>query len=197
MIARRENTKDRLVEAAVELLRAAPGATLKIVLLNKALFYLDLCALRDRGETLTGSPYIALDQGPVVAKYKTRLVDELIERGFATQRDDGETREKPVTLTRKAPKAKLLDEYALEKAREIAKYFSKLTSKKASEISHQNPGWMIAYAEGRGRGNPPKPINMRIAMQEFAGTDPWLESEADPEFESAVAEAEKGPRIPW
>ena len=55
---------ERLIEAAAAILNAAPDRRLNAVVLNKALFYLDLASLRDRGETVTHNSYIALEKGP-------------------------------------------------------------------------------------------------------------------------------------
>lgn len=71
----------RLIEAACAVLHAAPDRSLNAVVLNKALFYLDLASLRDRGETITHNSYIALQNGPVVAKYPQRLIKPLEEQG--------------------------------------------------------------------------------------------------------------------
>ena len=46
---------ERLIEAAAAILNAAPDHRLNAVVLNKALFYLDLASLRDRGELLIRS----------------------------------------------------------------------------------------------------------------------------------------------
>ena len=54
---------ERLIEAAAAILNAAPDRRLNAVVLNKALFYLDLASLRDRGETVTHNSYIALEKG--------------------------------------------------------------------------------------------------------------------------------------
>ena len=79
-----------LIEAASAVLNAAPNrrlnaVVLNAVVLNKVLFYLDLDALRDRAETMTGNAYIAIQQGPVVAKYSQRLIGQLETRGIGRQ----------------------------------------------------------------------------------------------------------------
>ena len=79
----------RLVEAAAVLLEGAPHHALNVTNLNKALFYLDLVALRDRGDTITRTTYLALTQGPVVAKYPTRLVQALENARLARQITSG------------------------------------------------------------------------------------------------------------
>jgi hypothetical protein len=75
----------KLQEAAMALLLHAPDRSLNIVVLNKALFYLDLSALRDLGVTVTGQRYFALPQGPIVGKYDKKIVDRLEKLGWAKQ----------------------------------------------------------------------------------------------------------------
>src|SRR4051812_10790778 len=75
----------KLMETAMAVLQATPERQLKIVVLNKALFYLDLLALRDLGETVTGQEYVALPQGPVLDNYRTTLVNALTASGYAEQ----------------------------------------------------------------------------------------------------------------
>ena len=65
---------NKLMEASMALLQGAPDSQLNIVVLNKALFYLDLIALRDFGRTITGERYVALPQGPMVADYARKIV---------------------------------------------------------------------------------------------------------------------------
>lgn len=192
-----EEKRERLLQAAVEILRAAPGHSLKVVLLNKALFYLDLCSLRDTGDTVTGNTYVALERGPVVADYPKRLVGALAKRGIAEQTTSESNLDKPVALKDPNTPETALNGYAKKKAHEVAGYFAKLTSAKASRVSHSNPGWKLAYSEGLARGSSPKPINLRIAMQEIVERDPWIDDAADQKFEDTVRRAEQAPTTPW
>lgn len=184
---------DRLVEAAAALLRAAPQQCLKIVLLNKALFYLDLCLLRDRGKTLTGNAYIAIQQGPVVANYPERLVKQLTVRGIARQTGEWDG-SKPVVLEVE-PSYIHVDAAALEQAAMIATYFGALTSTKASDFSHENPGWQVAWADYQRLGKPCA-IDMQIALQQIIEDDPWMD---EPMLEDdevlRMADAEHG--VEW
>jgi hypothetical protein len=61
----------------------APGRRLSAIVLNKAIVYLDLASLRDRGATVTHNAHVAIQQGPVGAKYPRRLVAQLESRGYA------------------------------------------------------------------------------------------------------------------
>ncbi len=161
----------RLLEAAAVILAESAGQTLNIVSLNKAIFYLDLVSLRDIGETFTQNVFVALSKGPVVAKYNKRLVKALADEGIATQSNAGLAR--PVTL-QKLPTFLELTERVNGSAREIAQWISGKTSAEASDFSHDNIGWALAYREGLQGCGMAAPINMHLAMQQIVEDDPWL-----------------------
>jgi hypothetical protein len=183
--------EERLVEAAMAVLQATPDQELKIVLLNKALFYLDLVALRDTGETVTHATYVALKQGPVVAKYPERLVPALEKRGLALQGQDGDA--KPVRVTKVLSEFQYLVGELRDVAEAIGKKVAGLTSAQASNFSHDNPGWQVAYSTGLGAGSRVKTIDMTLAMQQLddapADRDSWLDANPDDELLKAFRDA--------
>jgi hypothetical protein len=162
----------RLTEAASAILQAAPGHSLNAVVLNKVLFYLDLATFRDRGKTLTQNPYIALQNGPVIAKYQQRLIDRLADLGIARQisRWDGS---KPVVLEAQLSRFEFLDSDDLIKISDVTSFFACSTSSIASEFSHRNPGWQLAWNQYQRNGRL-SAINMRIAIQQILEADPWM-----------------------
>ncbi|MCC6546097.1 DUF4065 domain-containing protein [Candidatus Sumerlaeota bacterium] len=164
---------ERLIEAATAILAAAPNHRLNTVVLNKALFYLDLASLRDDGKTMTGNSYIALQQGPVVAKYQERLIGQLQARVIAEQLDEWDG-SKPIVLKNGTLRSHHLDASAMSRAAGITAFFAKQTSQQASEYSHENPGWLLAWAEYR-RSGKPCAIDMRVAMQQILQDDPWMD----------------------
>ena len=103
-----ENERHRLLEAAAALLSAAKDKRLNTTNLNKAVFYLDLFALRYLGAPVTRSAFIALKLGPVVAKYEKRLIKPLMEEGIAVQEEEGMA--KPIRLVREPSSHFLSDE---------------------------------------------------------------------------------------
>ena len=162
---------DLLLGAAAALLQSAPNCRMNAVILNKALFYLDIAALRDTGKTVTENTYIALENGPVIAKYQKRLIDALSERGIAKQIDEWDG-SKPIVL--ETPPAQTIENSELAAlASKISQYFSQLTSARASLYSHENPGWKIAWDEYSDSGKP-APIDLQIAMQQIVEDDPWI-----------------------
>jgi len=178
---------DKLIEATMALLQAAPDMRLNAVVLNKALFYLDLLALHELGQPVTGQKFIAMPQGPYVDKFQKRVVRALEENGWADQVEDEKA--KPVVVRQPMAAFRSLSEREVELAKKVAEKIAPLTSKRASDFSHDNLAWKIAYAEGLATGKGAKAIDMRIAMQQVGEADPWLVEDADPaleaEFEAA------------
>lgn len=180
----------RLLEAAIAVLGGAESQKLNIVALNKALFYLDLYALRDSGKTITGAAYYALDQGPVIADYQRRLVRALERAGYGRQLQEGMA--KPVQLVRRLERFEYLSTEDQKMASDIGAIAANRTSSMLSAMSHENPGWQLAHRQE----GPKQRIDMSIAMQQVAEDDPWLDAPPDEELLKAFAEAEQ-PGEPW
>jgi uncharacterized phage-associated protein len=177
----------KTVEAAAAILSGA-GGTLPITSLNKAMFYADLCALLEHGETITGTTYLALKAGPVVAKYDSRVVGALERAGLAQQDESEDGFTKPVSLVAE-PTMTLLTETEIQIARRIAEWASRKSPKQLSDFSHENLGWMLAWDAGLGSKNPAKPIDMLIAMQQLGEADDWLDAEPSSEERQAIESA--------
>jgi hypothetical protein len=191
-VGERKSAPIEAVEAAMALLQEAPDQRLNVVLLNKAMFYLDLVALRDLGRTVSGCAYLGLKNGPVVAKYDTRLLRTLEDEGVARWLDDGMA--KPVVVVSPLVTFKVLSEPQRALVPSIVKGISKMSSTAASDFSHANPGWQLAYRDGLERGRPAQPINMLIAMQQLADRDPWLAEDLDPQTLQIAAGARSASR---
>ena len=181
----------KLVEAAVALLTSATDRRMSAVQLNKALFYLDLAMLRDKGHTFTDSTFVALEQGPVVAKYQKRLIARLGELGLARQTQEGMS--KPIALVDNI--GGQLDSVLQAQARPVAQWICKKTARQLSDFSHLNPGWKLAYHSGTGSSQP-KPINMFIAMQQIVDSDPWLNQPLDAELEARIGSLASSDLLP-
>lgn len=187
MVQKTACTGDRIVEAAVAILHYAAGRSMNITNLNKALFYLDLFALRDLGESVTRSAYIAKRNGPVLADYKKTLIKALADRKLARQESSGQS--KPVTLEDGAYERleKQMPESVHALAGHLSKRLGAVFAIVASEYSHENPGWQIAWADGRFPWQR-KPIDMNIALQQLINDadDPWLSSSDDEDVRDAM-----------
>lgn len=164
----------RLIETASAVLHAAPDRSLNVVVLNKVLFYVDLASLRDRGETITHNSYIAIQNGPVVAKYPQRLIKPLEDRGIARQISQWNGA-MPVTLEECPKHFEFLGPDDMLTIADVTSFFANSTSNLASEFSHRNPGWQLAWNHYQ-RGGKPVAVNMRIAMQQILESDPWMQT---------------------
>jgi uncharacterized phage-associated protein len=180
--------QERLLEATVALLESAPGHRMQITNLNKALFYLDLAALRDTGKTITGNRYLALDQGPVLDGYKDNLIPALTSAKLARQ--DVEGMSQPVVLTKSLESYRYLDDHLRGLALRVAEKIATETASSVSDLSHKNPGWIMAYEQGQKQGLPPVAINMLIAMQQVVERDKWLDTPASKELEDIFGAAD-------
>lgn len=178
---------NKLMEATMAVLQATPERQLNIVVLNKALFYLDLYALRDLGDVITGQDYVALPQGPVVDGYTSLVVRPLTEAGLAEQLQVNKA--KPVRVLKKLARWDHLSGSELDIAQQVGASFTPLTSTAVSQYSHKNPGWLMARRSYVPGGPYPR-INMRLALQQLSDEDDdaWLEAPLDA---SVMADCEK------
>ena len=176
-----------LVEAAAALLEGA-GGSLPITSLNKALFYLDLSALLESGNTITGTTYLALPAGPVVAKYDKRVVGALESAGIAQQdeAEDGPT--KPVCLIQ-IPTRSTLSEAQWQAAQRRGAWAASKKPSELSRLSHENVGWKLAWQAGLGARKPAVKIDLVVAMQQILDNDAWLDRE-DAASTEAVRDAD-------
>ncbi len=182
---------NKLLEAAMVVLQASPEQRLNITVLNKALFYLDLYALRDHGDVVTGHDYIALPQGPVLDSYPSSLVRPLTESALAEQIEEGKA--KPIRVVRRLGKFSHLSASELALAERIGSSFGSLTSMMVSDFSHRNPGWQLAFRDF----DPKKPghkINMLIALQQLDEPDEsdseWMNAPLDEQTMAACNRAQ-------
>ena len=172
---------NKLMEATMAVLQATPERQLKIVVLNKALFYLDLMVLRDFGNVITDQEYVALPQGPVVNEYKTALIGALTRSKLVEQLQLDGDKAKPIRVVKPLDRFECLNASELRLAEKVGASFSTLTSMAVSAFSHANPGWMMAhrnFVEGR----PAPKINMRLALQQLCDDEDeaWLDAPMDP-----------------
>jgi hypothetical protein len=172
----------KLLEAAMALLQATPSGELNIVLLNKALFYLDLVCLLEDGETATSTRYMAYKLGPVVSDYQHKLVEPLESNALALQVTVGQA--KPLRVASPLSKFCCLTPRQQEHAKNVARKIAKFTSGEASALSHRNPGWIIARKQAAELRRDAWPIDLDLAMQELA--DDFWENDLDAEIATAI-----------
>lgn len=187
--AQNQEIEERLCEATMAILQNIPDHTLNIVLVNKALFYADLFALRDYGYTITGTTYLGLAQGPVVAKYDKRVVGGLEKRGWAKQLTDG--KRKPLVAEKTLTSFPHLSEDQLKILSDVGQSIAKHTSRTASLLSHDNLAWQKAHGRGLGAGRVPMKLNMILALQQLPIDDnAWLSAPTSDEELAAFARAD-------
>lgn len=160
-----------------------------ITALNKALFYLDLHALRDAGAAMTGTTYMALPAGPVVAKYQKRLIGALEEAGLAEQDISEDEASKPMCLV-SAPMTTHLTPEQLAMITRLGSWAGRKTATELSDMSHRNEGWKLAWDEGLGAKKVARPIDLRIAMQQILDLDPWVDAPPAADVADAFAGAD-------
>jgi len=171
-----QNKTSNLLNVAIAALAVAPNRCLNITVLNKALFYIDLYSLRDFGKTITGSTYIALKMGPVVAKYPKKLVFALETAHLAHQEVSLDDDSKPIILNEGVVANSFNTETHALIVQVTQGMLSQLeTSTKCSEYSHENIGWLIAWNEGGAKNLSPRPIDMNIALQQIVEADSWID----------------------
>ena len=193
--------RNKLLEAAMALLQASPGQRLNIVVLNKALFYLDLHALRDLGRTVTDQEYVALPQGPVVDSYKEILIKPLVEDDLAEQLQvaAGRYRSKPIRVKSPLTRFVYLDEREQQLAQHIsAGFLNSFISAAVTAFSHDKPGWRSAFSKHE-EGRPYVKIDMLLALQQLGGDDDdaaWLNEPLDADT-MAICNAASSATILW
>lgn len=165
---------DKLIYAA-KLLMGYAGGSLQRTHLNKALFYLDLYWLADRGQTFTGTKYVALPNGPVVDNYRTVLIEPLINSHGAIEEivhvSPG-IEGKLIHL--RNPVTPPTDQHLELLARRVIDIVKSAVD--ISEVSHQNLAWGHSFALGSGT-----PINMVLALEQVSEEDPWVNEDFTPE----------------
>ena len=101
-----------------------------------------------------------------------RLIKPLEERGIARQISQWNG-SKPIVLEGSPKHFEFLDSDALLTIADVTNFFADATSKSASDFSHMNLGWKLAWDRYQREGNPAA-VNMRIAMQQIVESDPWM-----------------------
>ncbi len=119
--------------------------------LNKLLFYADFLHFSQKGQSISGMEYRAIEFGPVPADFDKLLVrlseDNLVE---VREKKIGETDYTGEIIQPKQNYDSTLFEPEQQKVLiEVANRFSKMTAKQVVDISHKEEGWK-ANVEGKG-----------------------------------------------
>ena len=117
--------------------------------LFKLLYFIDTRALRERGESITGSDYIKYEHGPVPSRAE-RLARKLRNEGVlgVEQRDHGGYDLNEI-LPLATPPEESFAPLELEIIEEVLRRLGNKTAKYLSELSHLEPAWTYARKLGR------------------------------------------------
>jgi putative zinc finger/helix-turn-helix YgiT family protein len=125
--------------------------------LNKLLFYADFLYFSQKGQSISGMEYRAIEYGPVPADYDKLLLRlsedekiELREKKFADSDYTGETIQPKLAVN-----PGLFDASEMAVFEDVANRFSKMSTKQLVELSHKEDGWkenverkgLVSYGE--------------------------------------------------
>lgn len=121
--------------------------------LNKLLFYADFGHFKEHGVSISGSPYLAFQHGPVPQHY-TWIEADLIEGGDLLMEEvffpDGDSG--TVLKSTREPDLALFSAEEIATLRRVAEHLGRHTSRKLRDLSHEErawqdtrPGEMISY----------------------------------------------------
>ena len=123
----------------------ASDPTYGTVKLNKILYFADFMAYRELGQPITGATYFKLQEGPAPREFllaRRELVDEgrlVIEhRPYLNG-----VQKRPVVAGPGPPHNQFRDD-ELQIVSSIVDYFRGMSARDVSDISHREPGWMLA-----------------------------------------------------
>jgi hypothetical protein len=83
-----------------------------------------------------------------------------------------------------------MDDHLRARAAEVSSFVARKTASQISDLSHDNPGWRLAFDKGQGREQRAERINMLVAMQQIVEHDPWLDAEPDTALRETFAGAD-------
>jgi putative zinc finger/helix-turn-helix YgiT family protein len=110
--------------------------------LNKLLFYADFGFYRDHGISISGSPYLAMQHGPVPQHYDY-ILDDLCEGGDLSSEEVFFGAGGGIVLTaRRQTDMTVFTPEERAALQDVAKRLGRKSSKRLSELSHQEAAWI-------------------------------------------------------
>jgi len=135
----------RKLEELIVYLGHKPGVTnLGLTKLWKLIYFVDSQALRELGESITGSEFIKYEHGPVPSRGDKHL-RQMTRRGELTTiaRSIGGTTLNEVKTTRK-PEPDAFSKAELSIIDGVCARYGRKSAKELSDLSHQEPSWHYA-----------------------------------------------------
>lgn len=110
----------------------------------KLIYFVDCTALRELGETVTGSEFIKYEHGPVPSRGDKHL-RQMTRRGELTtsQRNIGGMTLNEVKTTR-VPDPDMFSKVELSVIDSVCAQYGRRSAKELSDLSHQEPAWHYA-----------------------------------------------------
>ena len=144
--------------------------------LNKILYFCDFRAFAELGRPITGATYMRLSEGPVprelMSQRKAAIEDE--EARIEQRRVFKFTQHRLIPTEPVNLSAECFSHEEQEIIEDTIKFLSPLTAKDVSDLSHQEPGWIMAEHK--------EPIPYETAnIISNADFDIWSETECLPE----------------
>ncbi len=126
--------------------RSTDDPTFGSVKLNKVLYYSDFASYRLLGKPITGATYQKLREGPAPREL-LECRSDLIASGTATiQLRPYFTRmQKTLVISpERVPDTEIFDPGELQLVDEVMDFFRGKTAREVSDLSHREPGWILA-----------------------------------------------------
>ena len=123
----------------------ATDPTYGSIKLNKILYFADFMAYRELGRPITGATYFKLQEGPAPRQLLAAR-RELVEEGRLTieHRPYFQGVQKRPIVTGLGPQRHLFLDEELQIVESIVDYVLGKSARDVSDISHREPGWMLA-----------------------------------------------------
>ena len=123
----------------------ASDPTYGSVKLNKILYFSDFMAYRELGKPITGATYFKLAEGPAPRRLLA-VRRELVEEGRLAieHRPYFQGVQKRPTVVGQDSQRELFSDDELQIVNGIVDYFHGMSARDVSDISHREPGWILA-----------------------------------------------------
>lgn len=123
----------------------ADDPTYGSVKLNKILYFADFMAYRELGQPITGATYFKLQEGPAPREFLSARRELIKEGRIAIEHRPyfNGVQKRPVVVGSGSQRASFSAEQT-QIVTSIVKYFQGMSARDVSDISHREPGWILA-----------------------------------------------------
>lgn len=123
----------------------ATDPTYGSVKLNKILYYADFMAYRELGKPITGATYFKLQEGPAPREFLSMRRELVSEGRLAIEHRPyfQGVQKRPIVVGAGAQRRLFADD-EMQIVTSIVNYFHGKSARDVSDISHREPGWILA-----------------------------------------------------